>query len=86
MLPRFLRSDPAHPSRTFSSLRIRNYRLFFVGQLVSVCGTWMQTVAQALLVLQLTHSGTDLGVVVALRFLPLLFFGPWGGVMADRLG
>jgi MFS family permease len=85
MLPRFLRSDPAHPSRTFSSLRIRNYRLFFVGQLVSVCGTWMQTVAQALLVLQLTHSGTDLGVVVALRFLPLLFFGPWGGLMADRL-
>jgi MFS family permease len=83
--PRFGRKDPAHASKTFSSLRIRNYRLFFVGQLVSVCGTWMQTVAQALLVLQLTHSGTDLGVVVALRFLPLLFFGPWGGLLADRL-
>ncbi|HXQ18993.1 MAG TPA: MFS transporter [Acidimicrobiales bacterium] len=85
MLPRFLRPDPEHPSKTFSSLRIRNYRLFFVGQLISVCGTWMQTVAQAWLVLQLTHSGTDLGIVTAARFAPLLFLGPWGGLVADRL-
>jgi len=85
MLPRFLRSDPANRAKTFSSLRVRNYRLFFFGQLISVCGTWMQTVAQAWLVLQLTHSGTALGVVTAARFLPLLFFGPWGGLMADRL-
>src|SRR5689334_13165476 len=55
-----------------------------MGQLVSVMGTWMQTVAQSFLVLELTHSGTTLGLAVAARFLPIFLFGPWGGVMADR--
>jgi len=71
-------------ARTFSSLRIRNYRLFFFGQLVSVTGTWMQTVAQSWLVLSLTGSGVDLGITVALQFLPMLLFGLWGGLLADR--
>jgi MFS family permease len=72
------------PERIVSSLRHRNYRLFFFGQLVSVMGTWMQTVAQSFLVLDLTHSGTDLGLVTAARFLPILVFGPAGGLFADR--
>lgn len=72
-------------SRTFRSLRIRNYRLFFFGQLISVTGTWMQTVAQSWLVLNLTGSGVALGVTVALQFLPMLLFGMWGGLLADRL-
>ena len=70
--------------RTFRSLRVRNYRLFFTGQLVSVSGTWMQQVAQTWLVLTLTGSGLDLGVTVALQFLPMLLFGMWGGLVADR--
>ena len=71
-------------ARTFRSLRIRNYRLFWIGQLVSVTGTWMQTVAQSWLVLSLTGSGVDLGITVALQFLPMLLFGLWGGLLADR--
>jgi|SRR5579884_2303957 len=70
--------------QTFSSLRIRNYRLYFIGQGISLSGTWMQTIAQDLLVLKLTGSGTALGFVTALQALPVLFFGPWGGVIADR--
>jgi MFS family permease len=68
-----------------SSLRQRNYRLFFSGQLVSVAGTWMQTVAQSFVVLDLTHSGTQLGLTTAARFLPMFLFGPVGGVFADRM-
>lgn len=71
-------------SRTFSSLRVWNYRLYFFGQALSLCGTWMQTIAQSWLVLKLTGSGTALGLVTALQFLPVLFFAPWGGVIADR--
>ncbi len=71
--------------QTFHSLRIRNYRLYFVAQLISVSGTWMQTVAQAWLVLHLTGSGVDLGIVVGLQFLPMLLFGPFGGLVADRM-
>ncbi|MGA8726831.1 MAG: MFS transporter [Acidimicrobiales bacterium] len=70
--------------QTFHSLRVRNYRLYFTSQLISVSGTWMQSVAQAWLVLHLTGSGVDLGVVVALQFVPMLFFGPFGGLVADR--
>jgi len=70
--------------QTFSSLRIRNFRLFFVAQLISVSGTWMQSVAQAWLVLHLTGSGVDLGIVVGLQFLPMLLLGPFGGLVADR--
>ncbi|HSZ39166.1 MAG TPA: MFS transporter [Trebonia sp.] len=70
--------------RIVSSMRHRNYRLYFFGQLVSVMGTWMQTVAQSFLVLDLTHSGTALGLTTAARFLPILVFGPAGGLFADR--
>ncbi len=69
---------------TFSSLKIRNYRWYFIGQAVSLSGTWMQTVALGWLVLQITGSGTQVGIVVALQFLPMLFLGPWGGLIADR--
>ncbi|HEY6502313.1 MAG TPA: MFS transporter [Streptosporangiaceae bacterium] len=72
-------------SQMISSLRQWNYRLFFFGQLISVIGTWMQTVAQSFLVLDLTHSGTQLGLAIAARFLPVFLFGPLGGVFADRL-
>jgi MFS family permease len=71
--------------QTFSSLRVRNYRLYFTAQLISVSGTWMQTVAQAWLVLHLSGSGVDLGIVVGLQFLPMLLFGPVGGLVADRV-
>ncbi|MFZ0453374.1 MAG: MFS transporter [Ignavibacteriaceae bacterium] len=70
---------------TFSSLKIRNYRLYFLGQSISLSGTWMQTIGQAWLVLKLTNSGTALGLVTALQFLPVLLFGAMGGVIADRL-
>jgi MFS family permease len=70
---------------TFAALSVRNYRLFFMGQAISLSGSWMQRIAQGLLVLDLTGSGTALGVVIALQSLPVLFFGAWGGVTADRL-
>jgi MFS family permease len=70
---------------TFRSLHNRNYRLYFIGQTISVSGTWMQQLAQAILILQLTDkSGTALGILTALQFLPMLIFGAWGGVIADR--
>jgi len=69
----------------FRSLRVRNYRLYASGQLISLTGTWMQRVAQDWLVLELTNSGTALGVVTALQFGPSLLLGLWGGVLADRL-
>ena len=71
--------------RTFRALRIRNYRLYFLGQIVSFSGTWMQTVAQMWLVLRLTGSGTALGITTALQFTPMLLAGAWGGVLADRV-
>jgi len=71
--------------QTFSSLRVRNFRLYFIAQLISVSGTWMQAVAQAWLVLHLTGSGVDLGIVVGLQFLPMLLLGPFGGLVADRV-
>lgn len=69
---------------TFRSLRVRNYRLFFFGQLVSVSGTWMQQVAQDWLVLRLSNSGTAVGITTGLQFLPMLLFGMVGGTIADR--
>ncbi|HEY6531392.1 MAG TPA: MFS transporter [Acidimicrobiales bacterium] len=65
-------------------MHIRNFRLFFAGQLVSQVGNWLTMVAQTLLVLQLTGSGLDLGLLAAAQFGPLLFLGPWGGLVADR--
>ncbi len=70
---------------TFRSLENRNFKLYTCGQLVSVTGTAMQQVAQAWLVLSLTDSGFALGVTFALQFAPMLFFGVWGGLLADRL-
>jgi MFS family permease len=68
----------------FRSLRVRNYRLYASGQCISLTGTWMQRVAQDWLVLELSNSGTALGIVTALQFGPTLLFSLWGGVLADR--
>lgn len=69
----------------FRSLRVRNYRLYFLGQVVSNTGTWMQRIAQDWLVLSLTGSSMAVGVTMALQFLPMLLFGLYGGVLVDRL-
>lgn len=70
---------------TFRSLRTRNYRLFATGQVVSLSGTWAQRVAQDWLVLELSgNSGVALGITTGLQFLPVLVFGLYGGVLADR--
>lgn len=69
----------------FSSLKIRNYRLFATGQVVSNTGTWMQRIAQDWLVLSLTGSASAVGITIALQFLPMLLLGLYGGVLADRL-
>ncbi|WP_324606858.1 MFS transporter [Streptomyces katrae] len=69
----------------FSSLKIRNYRLFATGQAVSNTGTWMQRIAQDWLVLSLTGSASAVGITIALQFLPMMVFGLYGGVLADRL-
>ena len=72
--------------RTFSSLRKhRNYRLFFTGQVISLSGTWMQNIALAWLVLELTHSPVALGVLALCRFGPFTAFGLFAGVLADRV-
>jgi MFS family permease len=71
--------------RTFASLKHRNYRLFFFGQVVSVTGTWMQNVAMAWLVLELTGSPLAVGVLVLCQFLPFSVLGLFAGVFSDRL-
>lgn len=70
--------------RTFKSLGVRNYRLYFFGMMISASGTWMQMVAQGWLVLRLTDRPSAVGLVTALQFLPMLLFGMWGGLVADR--
>jgi MFS family permease len=70
--------------RSFDSLHVPNYRRYFAGQIVSVSGNWMQMVAEIWLVLELTNSGVAVGATTALQFLPILLFGAWGGVLADR--
>jgi len=72
--------------RTFSSLRVRNYRYYFAGQSISLVGTWMQSITQSWLVFTMTHSGVQVGLIVALQTLPILVFGPLGGTVADRFG
>lgn len=70
---------------TFDALRIRNYRVYFTGALLSNVGTWMQRVAQDWLVLELSHgSGLAVGITTALQFLPMLLITPYGGLIADR--
>jgi MFS family permease len=72
--------------RTFHSLHTRNFRLFFMGQAVSVTGTWLNATASAWLVVRLSNaSGIALGVNIALTFLPILLVGAFGGMLADRL-
>jgi MFS family permease len=78
VLPTSLRS-------IFAALRHRNFRLFIAGQFVSLCGTWMQIIAQGWLVLQLTDSAFAVGLVTALGSLPILLFTLYGGVIADRV-
>ncbi len=74
---------PIRPS-TFDSLRVRNFRLFFSGQLISQIGNWLTLIAQALLVLKLTDSGVALGLLAACQFGPVLLLGAWAGLVADR--
>jgi MFS family permease len=69
---------------TFQSLHVRNFRLFFFGQLVSQVGNWLTLIAQTLLVLHLTNSGFDVGVLTACQFAPVLVLGAWAGLIADR--
>ncbi|PYN47255.1 MAG: MFS transporter [Candidatus Rokuibacteriota bacterium] len=75
---------PAHRPVRLGALRHRDFRLFWIGQLVSQIGTWMQSVAQAWLVLELTRSPLQLGIVSALQFTPVLFLSPIGGALSDR--
>ncbi len=69
----------------FRALHVRNYRLYWVGQLISQIGSWMQSTAQAWLVYKLTNSPFALGLVTTLQFLPMMLFSLFGGVIADRL-
>jgi MFS family permease len=71
--------------RSFASLQIPNFRRYFTGQLVSLSGNWMQTIAEIWLILSLTGSGLAVGFTTALQFLPMLVFGAWGGLIADRV-
>jgi MFS family permease len=71
--------------RTFASLSVPNYRRYFTGQVISVSGNWMQIVAEMWLIVQLTGSGLSVGLTAALQFLPMLLFGAWGGLLADRV-
>jgi MFS family permease len=71
--------------RSFASLKIPNYRRYFIGQLVSLSGNWMQMVAEIWVILTLTGSGVAVGLTTALQFLPMLLFGAWGGLIADRV-
>jgi MFS family permease len=71
--------------RSFNSLEVPNYRRYFTGQLISLSGTWMQTVAAIWLILSLTDSGIAVGLTTALQFLPMLLIGAWGGLLADRI-
>jgi MFS family permease len=70
---------------TFAAMAVRNYRLYFVGQIISMSGTWMQSVAQIWLVYELTHNGVWLGLITAAQFVPMMLFGPYGGTIADRV-
>jgi MFS family permease len=70
--------------RSVSSLSVPNYRRYFVGQVISVSGNWMQLVAQMWLIVKLTNSGVAVGLTAGLQFAPILLLGAWGGLIADR--
>ncbi len=76
---------PSSARAVFAALKHRNFRLFLTGQFISLCGTWMQTIAQGWLVLRLTDSAFAVGLVTALGSLPILLFTLYGGVIADRV-
>ncbi|MGZ6272116.1 MAG: MFS transporter, partial [Candidatus Limnocylindrales bacterium] len=76
---------PRGLGRGFSALGHRNFRLFWFGQLISLIGTWMQTVAQGWLVLEMTGDPLALGITAAVQFLPVLLLGLFGGLIADAL-
>ena len=69
---------------TFASLKLRNFRLFFGGQLISQIGNWLTMITQTLLVLHLTDNGFAIGVLAACQFGPVLVIGAWTGLVADR--
>jgi MFS family permease len=71
--------------RTFAAFSVRNFRLYFGGQVISVSGAWMQRVAQSWLVLEMTDSGAVVGALTAVQFLPILLFATSGGLLADRM-
>jgi MFS family permease len=71
--------------RSFASLQVPNYRRYFVGQLASLSGNWMQMVAEMWVILSLTGSGVAVGLTTALQFVPMLFLGALGGLVADRV-
>jgi MFS family permease len=76
--------EEAPRTATFQSMKFRNFRLFFVGQLISQIGNWLTLVAMSLLVLKITNSGIAVGLLAACQFLPVLLFGVWTGLVADR--
>ena len=73
-----------HAAETFASMQVRNFRLFFSGQLISQVGNWLTLIAQTLLVFELTDSGVAVGLLAAAQFGPVLIIGPWAGLVADR--
>lgn len=82
--PATLPAEPSSRVSTFAALHLRNYRLYFSGQIISNSGTWMQRIAQDWLVLEITDSPLAVGITTALQFLPMLMFGLFGGLIADR--
>src|SRR5476651_2462201 len=77
-------SEPGFTQRTLSSLRSRNFRLFFVGQTISNTGNWLTMVALTLLVLHRTDSGVAVGALSACQFGPILLLSAWAGAIVDR--
>src|SRR5579863_10516666 len=80
-------APPARPGpdgSMFAALAVPNFRRYVSGQSLSLIGTWVETVAQALLVLRLTHSGTILGLTTAARYAPILLLSPYAGLLVDR--
>jgi MFS family permease len=71
-------------SESLSSLRVPNFRLFTISNVLAMSGTWMQRIAQDWLVLQLSHSVAAVGITVAMQFTPMLLFGLYGGLIVDR--
>jgi len=79
----FMQQSAASQPR-FAALAVPNFRRYVSGQSLSLIGTWVETVAQALLVLRLTHSGTVLGLTTAARYAPILLLSPYAGLLVDR--